>query len=101
MERIGKTEINGINLYQTLSDLIQSEIYLTAQEGDENNSGGKEILIDKVFNRFKTQAKFEMIEEYNLSGKIEQAQEEKYELRLPGEGRDFIGGKEILPRRGN
>lgn len=97
IERIGKTEINGQNLYDTLLDAIESEQYQSAQEGNENDRGGKEIIIDKIFNAFKRQAKQDMIEEYELSEQIQIAKEEKYSLREPSYDIEEEG-KEILPR---
>ncbi len=98
IERIGKTEINGQNLYDTLLDVIESDQYQSAQEGDENNRGGKEIIIDNIFNAFKRQAKADMIEEYELSEQIEIAKEQKYGLREPSYDIQEPS-KELLPRQ--
>ncbi len=99
IERIGKTEVNGQNLYDTLSEVIESVNYEFAQEGDENNRGGKEIIIDNVFNAFKRQAKQDMIEEYDLSDAIQQEKEQEYSLREPSYDTEEQKGKEILPRK--
>ncbi len=99
IERIGKTEINGQNLYDTLSEVIESTDYEFAQEGDENNRGGKEIIIDNVFNAFKRQAKEDMIDEYDLLDSIQQEKEQEYSLREPSYDTEEQQGKEILPRR--
>ena len=99
IERIGKTEVNGQNLYDTLSEVIESTDYEFAQEGDENNRGGKEIIIDNVFNAFKRQAKQDMIEEYDLSDAIQQEKEQEYGLREPSYDTEEQKGKEILPRK--
>ena len=99
IERIGKTEVNGQNLYDTLLEVIESTDYEFAQEGDENNRGGKEIMIDSVFNAFKRQAEQDMIEEYDLLEAIEQEKEQEYSLREPSYDIQEQKGKEILPRR--
>tara|TARA_R110002020_G_scaffold132738_4_gene296316 strand:+ start:2021 stop:5530 length:3510 start_codon:yes stop_codon:yes gene_type:complete len=99
IEKIGKTQINGQNLYNTLLDTIESFEYQSAQEGDENNNGGKEIIIDSVFNAFKRQARSDMIEEYGLSEEIKKAREQKYGLREPSYDIQEKQGKEILPRK--
>jgi len=99
IERIGKTEVNSQNLYDTLLDVIESTDYEFAQEGDENNRGGKEIMIDSVFNAFKRQAEQDMIEEYDLLEAIEQEKEQEYSLREPSYDIQEQKGKEILPRR--
>ena len=99
IERIGKTEINGQNLYDTLSEVIESTNYEFAQEGDENNRGGKEIIIDNVFNSFKRQAREDMIEEYDLSDAIIQEKEQEYDLKKPSYDTEEQKGKEILPRK--
>jgi hypothetical protein len=99
IERIGKTEVNGQNLYDTLSEVIESTDYEFAQEGDENNRGGKEIIIDNVFNAFKRQAREDMIEEYDLSDAIIQEKEQEYSLREPSYDTEEQKGKEILPRK--
>ena len=99
IERIGKTEINGLNLYDTLSDVIESQEYELAQEGDETNRGGKEIIIDTVFNAFKRQARADMIEDYDLSDQIEIAREQEYGLREQSYDIEEKQGKEILPRK--
>jgi hypothetical protein len=99
IERIGKTEVNSQNLYDTLLEVIESTDYEFAQEGDENNRGGKEIMIDSVFNAFKRQAEQDMIEEYDLLETIEQEKEQEYSLREPSYDIQEQKGKEILPRR--
>jgi len=99
IERIGKTEVNGQNLYDTLSEVIESTDYEFAQEGDENNRGGKEIIIDNVFNAFKRQAREDMIEEYDLSDAIIQEKEQEYDLKKPSYDTEEQKGKEILPRK--
>ena len=99
IERIGKTEVNGQNLYDTLSEVIESVNYEFAQEGDENNRGGKEIIIDNVFNAFKRKAKEDMIEEYDLLEAIQQQKEQEYSLKEPSYDIQEQKGKEILPRQ--
>jgi hypothetical protein len=99
IERIGKTEVNSQNLYDTLSEVIESTDYEFAQEGNENNRGGKEIIIDNVFNAFKRQAEQDMIEEYDLSDAIQQEKEQEYSLREPSYDTEEQKGKEILPRK--
>ena len=98
IERIGKTEVNGQNLYDTLLEIIESTDYEFAQEGNENNRGGKEIIIDSIFNAFKTQAKEDMIEEYDLLETIIEKKEQKYSLREPSYDIEE-GPKELLPRK--
>jgi len=99
IERIGKTEVNSQNLYDTLLEVIESTDYEFAQEGNEDNRGGKEIIIDNVFNAFKRQAKQDMIEEYDLSDAIQQEKEQEYSLREPSYDTEEQKGKEILPRK--
>jgi len=98
IENIGKTEINGQNLYNTLSEVIESTDYEFAKEGNENDRGGKQIIIDSIFNAFKTQAKQDMIEHYDLLETIIEKKEETYSLRKPSYDTEE-GPKELLPRK--
>ena len=98
IEQTGKVEINGQNLYNTLSELIESTDYQFAQEGNEDNDGGKEKLLDSVFRAFKKEAEFQMIEKYDLSERISEAKEQKYGLLEPSFEIQEDQGKELLPR---
>ena len=98
IEQTGKVEINGQNLYNTLLELIDSTDYQFAQEGNEDNDGGKEKLLDSVFRAFKKEAEFKMIEKYDLTEKINEAKEQKYGLLEPSFEIQEDQGKELLPR---
>jgi len=100
VERIGKTEINGITLYETLEQTIEGSDYQFRQEGNENDRGGKEIIIDSIYNAFKRQAKQDMLEKYTeVNEAVENAREIKFGLREEKFDLDEESAKELLPRK--
>ena len=99
VERIGKTELNGINLKDQLLNIIESVDYNRRQEGNENFEGGKEITLKRIFQAYKNKAYQDMLEEYpEVKDAINEARETKYGFRKSTydiEERQ----KEVLPRR--
>ena len=82
IERIGKTEINGINLKEKLLDTIESIDYNRRQEGDENFDGGKEMILQRIFKSYKNKAYQDMLEEYpEVKEAIDEARKTKYGFR--------------------
>jgi len=98
IERIGKTELNGITLKEQLLNTIESIDYNRRQEGDENFEGGKEPTLKRIFKAYKNQAYQDMLEEYpEVNDAIEEARKTKYgfkESTYDIEERP----KEVLPR---
>ena len=98
IERIGKTEINGMNLKDQLLNTIESIDYVRRQEGDENFEGGKEITLSRIFKAYKNKAYQDMLEEYpEVKEAMDEARELKYGFRksiYDVEERP----KEVLPR---
>ena len=99
ISRIGKTTIGGLTLKERLDQTISSVSYLRRQEGNENFEGGKEMIIKKIFQAYKTKAKQDMLEEYpDVAEAVKNARIEKYGLRKSTFDIDE-GPKELLPRR--
>jgi hypothetical protein len=99
ISRIGKTTISGLTLKERLERTIESVSYLRRQEGNETYDGGKEMIIKKIFQAYKTKAKQDMLEEYpDVAEAIKNARIEKYGLRKSTFDIDE-GPKELLPRR--
>ncbi len=98
IERIGKTELNGITLKEQLLNTIESIDYNRRQEGNENFEGGKEPTLKRIFKAYKNQAYQDMLEEYpEVNDAIEEARKTKYgfkESTYDIEERP----KEVLPR---
>lgn len=98
VERIGKTEINGITLKDQLLNTIDSVDYNRRQEGDENFEGGKEIILKRIFQSYKNQAYQDMLEEYpEVKDAIDEARETKYGFRKSTYDIEERP-KEVLPR---
>jgi len=99
IERIGKTEINGINLKDQLLNIIESVDYNRRQEGDENFEGGKEITLKRIFQSYKNKAYQDMLEEYpEVKDAIEEARKTKYGFRKSTYDIEERP-KEVLPRQ--
>ena len=99
ISRIGKTTISGLTLEERLKQTIDSPSYLRRQEGNENFEGGKEMIIKKIFQAYKTKAKQDMLEEYpDVAEAIKNARIEKYGLRKSTFDIDERP-KELLPRQ--
>ena len=99
ISRIGKTTIGGLTLKERLEQTISSVSYLRRQEGNETYDGGKEMIIKKIFQAYKTKAKQDMLEEYpDVAEAIKNARIEKYGLRKSTFDIDERP-KELLPRR--
>lgn len=99
ISRIGKTTVGGLTLKERLDQTINSVSYLRRQEGNENDDGGKEIIIKKIFQAYKERAKQDMLEEYpDVAEAVKNARIEKYGLRKSTFDIDE-GPKELLPRR--
>jgi len=100
IERIGKTEIRGINLKQKLDQTFNSLAYKRRKEGDEDFDGGKEKTIQKIFLVYKKQAYSDMLKKYEeVNEAIKEAKKEKYGFLKPmrlGEIKEEP--KELLPR---
>lgn len=99
VERIGKTEINGISLKDQLLNTIESIDYNRRQEGDENFEGGKEITLKRIFQSYKNKAYQDMLDEYpEVKEAIEQARQTKYGFRKSIYNIEERP-KEVLPRQ--
>jgi len=99
ISRIGKTTVGGLTLKERLDQTINSISYLRRQEGNENFEGGKEMIIKKIFQAYKTKAKQDMLEEYpDVAEAVKNARIEKYGLRKSTFDIDERP-KELLPRR--
>ena len=98
VERIGKTELNGINLKDQLLNIIESVDYNRRQEGDENFEGGKEIILKRIFQSYKNKAYQDMLEEYpEVKDAIDEARKTKYGFRKSTYDIEEKP-KEVLPR---
>ena len=99
IERIGKTEINGINLKDQLLNTIDSVDYNRRQEGDENFEGGKEITLKRIFQAYKNKSYQDMLEEYpEVKDAILEARKTKYGFRKSTYDIEERP-KEVLPRK--
>jgi hypothetical protein len=99
ISRIGKTTVGGLTLKERLEQTISSVSYLRRQEGNENFEGGKEMIIKKIFQAYKTKAKYDMLEEYpDVAEAVKNARIEKYGFRKSTFDIDERP-KELLPRR--
>ena len=101
LERIGKTEIRGVNFKQQLENTFKSNSYKRRQEGNEDFEGGKERTIKKIFEVYKKQAYGDMLKKYkDVNEAVKASRIEKYGFLKPmklGELKEQP--KELLPRQ--
>ena len=65
VEHIGKVkDSSNVNFKDKLDYLFKSDIYKHAQEGGEGTTGGREFLVQKVFENYKQLAYDEMLKKY-------------------------------------